>query len=150
MPLEQHRCEPCKSTYTRTFFFNNYSVGPPYPGMWNHWITGMTVCTQLCPTLCDLMNCILPGSSIHRIFQTKILKQITISFSRGSSQPRTRTHVSFISYNGRQFLYQLSHQGRSPRDDSTTSFYIRDLIIRAFGILGEWGILEWISCGFEG
>ena len=38
---------------------------------------------QLCPTLCDPMDCSLPGCSVHGIFQAKILEWITISFSRG-------------------------------------------------------------------
>ena len=36
---------------------------------------------QLCPTLCDPMNCSLPGSSIHGIFQARILEWVAISFS---------------------------------------------------------------------
>ena len=40
--------------------------------------------TQLCPTLCDPMDCSLPGS-IHEIFQARILEWVAISFSRGSS-----------------------------------------------------------------
>ena len=40
---------------------------------------------QWCPTLCDPMDCSLPGSSIHEIFQARILERIAISFSRGSS-----------------------------------------------------------------
>ena len=40
---------------------------------------------QPCPTLRDCMNCNLPGSSVHGIFQAKILEWVTISFSRGSS-----------------------------------------------------------------
>ena len=51
---------------------------------------------QSCPTLCDPMDCILPGSSIHGIFQAIVLEWIAISFSRGSSQPRDRTRVSRI------------------------------------------------------
>ena len=43
---------------------------------------------QLCLTLCDPMDCSLPGSSVHGIFQVKILEWVAISFSRGSSQPR--------------------------------------------------------------
>ena len=43
---------------------------------------------QLCLTLCDPMDCSLPGSSIHGIFQARILEWVAISFSRGSSQPR--------------------------------------------------------------
>ena len=34
------------------------------------------------------MDCSLPGSSVHGIFQAIVLEWITISFSRGSSQPR--------------------------------------------------------------
>ena len=43
---------------------------------------------QLCPTLCDPMDCSLSGSSIHGIFQTRVLEWIAISFSRGPSRPR--------------------------------------------------------------
>ena len=41
--------------------------------------------TQSCLTLCDPMDCSLPGSSVHGIFQAIVLKWIAISFSRGSS-----------------------------------------------------------------
>ena len=47
--------------------------------------------TQSCPTLCDPMDCSLSGSSIHGIFQARVLEWIAISFSRGSSRPRNRT-----------------------------------------------------------
>ena len=43
---------------------------------------------QSCPTLCDPMDCSLPGSAIHEIFQALVLEWAAISFSRGSSQPR--------------------------------------------------------------
>ena len=42
---------------------------------------------QSCPTLCDPMDCSLPGSSVHGIFQATILGWIAISFSRASFQP---------------------------------------------------------------
>ena len=41
--------------------------------------------SQLCPTPFDPMDCIPPGSSIHGIFQARILEWVVISFSRGSS-----------------------------------------------------------------
>ena len=41
---------------------------------------------QSSPTLCDPMDCSLPGSSVHGIFQARVLKWVAISFSRGSSQ----------------------------------------------------------------
>ena len=43
---------------------------------------------QSCPTLCDPVDCSLPGFSVHGILQPRILEWFTISFSRGSSQPR--------------------------------------------------------------
>ena len=51
---------------------------------------------QSCPTLCDPMDCSLPGSSVHGIFQAIVLECIAISFSKGSSQPRDRTQVFCI------------------------------------------------------
>ena len=47
-------------------------------------------------TLCDPMDCSLPGSSVHGIFQAIVLEWIAISFSRASSRPRDRTQVSHI------------------------------------------------------
>ena len=43
---------------------------------------------QSCPTLCDPMDCIPPGSSVHGISQVRILEWVATSFSRGSSPPR--------------------------------------------------------------
>ena len=56
---------------------------------------------QLCPTLCDPVNCSPPGSSILGILQARILEWVAISFSRGTSRPRDRTQVSRIA--GRRF-----------------------------------------------
>ena len=56
---------------------------------------------QSCPTLCNPMDCSLPGFSIHGIFQARILEWVAISFSRRSSQPRDWTWVSHIV--GRRF-----------------------------------------------
>ena len=50
-----------------------------------------------CPTLCDPMDCSPPGSSVHGIFQARILEWVAISFSRVSSQPRDQTRVSYES-----------------------------------------------------
>ena len=77
---------------------------------------------KLCPTLCDPMDYNLPGSSVHGISQSRILEWVAIPFSRGSSWPRDRTHISCI---GRWILdcwarreaYQ-SHQVTLPPGDS--------------------------------
>ena len=45
-------------------------------------------CFSHVPTLCDPMDCSLPGSSVHGISQARILEWVAIPFSRGSSQPR--------------------------------------------------------------
>ena len=42
---------------------------------------------QLCPGLCNPMDCSPPGSSVHGIFQVRILEWVAIFYSRGSSQP---------------------------------------------------------------
>ena len=52
---------------------------------------------QSCPTLSDLMDCSLPGSSVHGISKARILEWVAISFSRGSSQARDQTQVSYIA-----------------------------------------------------
>ena len=54
--------------------------------------------------LSDPMDCSLPGSSIHRILQARILEWVALSFSRRSSPPRDRTCIFCI---GRLILYQL-------------------------------------------
>ena len=52
---------------------------------------------QSCLTLCDPMDCSLPGSSVHGILQTRILQWAAIPFSKGSSQSRDESRVSCIA-----------------------------------------------------
>ena len=59
---------------------------------------------QLC---CDPMNYSPPGSSVHGIFQTRILEWVAISYSRTSSLPRNRIQIS-VSCIGRQILYHCT------------------------------------------
>ena len=60
---------------------------------------------QSCPALCDPMDCSPPGSSIHGILQSRILEWVAMPSSRGSSQPRDRTHISYVSCTDRRILY---------------------------------------------
>ena len=46
---------------------------------------------------CNPMDCSPSGSSVHKIFQARILKWVAISFSRGSSSPRDWTCISCIA-----------------------------------------------------
>ena len=47
--------------------------------------------TQSCPTFCDLMDCRLPGSSVHGSLHARILEWVAIPFSRASFRPRDGT-----------------------------------------------------------
>ena len=64
-----------------------------------------------CPTLCDPMDCSPPGSSVHGILQARILEWVATPSSGGSSQPRDRTCVSYVSCIGRRVLYHLERPG---------------------------------------
>ena len=46
---------------------------------------------QSCPTLCDLTECSPQGSSIHRIFEARILEWVAMPSSWGPSLPRDQT-----------------------------------------------------------
>ena len=43
---------------------------------------------------CDTMDSSLPGSSVHGILQARVLELVAVCFSRGSPQPKDRTHTS--------------------------------------------------------
>ena len=57
------------------------------------------------PNFCDPMDSSLPGSSVHRILQARVLEWLTISPFRGSSQSRNQTHISCVSCIGRWILH---------------------------------------------
>ena len=86
---------------------------------------------QSCPTLCDPRDCSLSGSSIHGIFQARVLEWIAIAFSRESSRPRDGTRVSRIA--GRRFtvwakntlpiMWRTNHKKRNRQQrDSVGNF----------------------------
>ena len=89
-------------------------------GRWNHqshidvnspasfykWCVCVWSVAHSCLTLCNSMPCSPPGSFVHRIFQARILEQVDISYSSGSSWPRDWTHVSSVSCIVRQILHR--------------------------------------------
>ena len=87
----------------RLFFVQQTSVKFSSPNM---NIESSCLSPQSYATLCDPVNCNPPGSSLHGIFQAKILDRVAVFFSRGSSWPRDGTHVSWVSYVGRCILYR--------------------------------------------
>ena len=96
---------PLKTAYTWIIFFSFRSVI-----LWllignlTHLHACMLSCSVM-STLCDPMDCIPPGSSVHGIIPARILEWVAISFFRRSSQSRDWTHISHVFCIGRQILY---------------------------------------------
>ena len=67
------------------------------------WLICVCVCVpaQSCMTLCDPLDRSPPASSVHGVFQARVLEGVVVSFSRGSSRPRDG---SYIFSTGRQTL----------------------------------------------
>ena len=66
------------------------------------------MCAQSGSTLCDPADCGPLGSSVHGVSEARVLEGVTVSYSRGSSEPRDRTQVSCVSCIGRQILYHCT------------------------------------------
>ena len=104
-PWWEDSCLPCLPVRTREgFFCTQCPAHRPRlagsPGGCSQraslgWCARMHA--QSCLTLCNPMDCSPPGSSVHGIFQARILEWIAIPFSRGSSQPKDWTWVSHIA-----------------------------------------------------
>jgi len=89
--------------------------------------------TQLCPTLCDPMDCSPPGSSVHGILQATILEGVVIPLSRGSSRsnnwlhqftfPPTRQEGSFLSTPSPAFIVcRLFDEGHSDQCEGSQTW----------------------------
>ena len=88
-----------------------YTENRKWPSHWpcslgpnTHKVKVKVLVTQSCPTLCDPIDGSLPGPSGHGIFQARIPAWVAIFFSRGSSQPRDRTCISWVSYTTGRFF----------------------------------------------
>ena len=72
--------------------YNVYAVWSPLP------TRGWAKLLQSCLTLFNPLNCNPPGSPVHGILQARILEWISMPSSRGSSQPRDWTCISWVSW----------------------------------------------------
>ena len=88
-----------------------------------HCKSTVHACAQSCLTLCNPMDCSPPCSSVHGIFQARVSGWVAIPFSRGSSQPRDQTEVSYIG--GRLFTI------RATREASLTTLKLLTMWITA-------------------
>ena len=75
------------------------SSNPAFLMMYSAYKLSKVLVAQLCLTLCDPMDCSLPGSTIHGIILPRILEWVAIPFSR----------IFLGLLYCRQILYQLSH-----------------------------------------
>ena len=98
---------------------------------------------QSCLTLCNPMDCSPPGSSVHGILQARILEWVAMPSSRGSSQPRDQTCVSYVSCIGRQVLYPSCHLGHhvlcAVLSHSVMSDSLRSRGLQPARLLCPWG-----------
>ena len=90
--------------------------------------------TQSCPTLCHLMHCSPPGSSVHGVLQARILEWVTISFSRGSSQLRGQTWVTCTA-------------GRSEPSEPPRKLYYRNKTLHNLRHWGSKGFFFFFKAG---
>ena len=85
----------------------NLGIEPTSPvlagGFFIHWAIGKHLANSCgliaksCPTLCDPMDCSLPGFSVQGTSQARTPEWVAIFFSRGSSPLRDHTWVSYIA-----------------------------------------------------
>ena len=118
----------------------------------------MFLFAQSCLILCDPMDCNPTGSSVHGIFQARILEWVAIAYSRGTSWPRDQTCISCVSYIGRQILYHwitwdvhkhIQRQRKvSVSEDVTTITCDTTITSQPLWILWNRGIRGWIREGF--
>ena len=80
--------------------------------------------TQYCLSLCHPMDCIPPGSSLHGIFQARIVEWVVIPISRRSSPSRDQTWVSCIA--GRFFTVWAIRE--APLGTYLATFYKSDVL----------------------
>ena len=88
-----------------------HSSQQDFEGRWYN--CALCVCVCACPVVSDSlrrMNRSPPGSSVHGILQARLPEWVAIhSLSRGSSWPRDRTYICFVSCTDRWILCQLCH-----------------------------------------
>ena len=100
-------CGPCQLflSFCSGASFLLFSMIPSYPTTSLIFLCMYDKSLQSWPILCEPMDCTPPGFSVHGILQARILKCVAMPFSRGSSQPKAQTCISYISCIGRSVLY---------------------------------------------
>ena len=90
--------------------------------------------SQSCPTLCDPMDCSLPGSSVYGVFQARVLEWVDHFLLQGIF-PTQGSNPGLLNY--RKTLYCLSHQGSQLRSSLVANFLCWVLVYDAIIELGS-------------
>ena len=88
------RKQPFPTTVTHHFPLQHFSF---------HLFHSIYVCS-VTSVMSDLAGCSLPGTSVHRILQARMLKRVAIPFSRGSSRSKDGNCIFYVSCIGRWVL----------------------------------------------
>ena len=98
-------CDLCCGVYQRTHICRIYI-----------YVLCCAKLLQLCPALCNPVDCSPPGSSVHGMLQARILEWVSMPSSKGSSQPRDLPNpgIKPRSLALRAVSLLLSHQGSPP------------------------------------
>jgi len=75
-----------------------------------------------------------PSPSVHGILQTRILEWFAIPFFGGSSHPRDRTRVSYVSCTGRRVLSHKCHLGSPAIREQAHKQPVREKSTRKVGV----------------
>ena len=89
---------------------------------------------QLCPTLCDPVDCSLPGSSVHEILQAKSLEWVAVSFSNAWKWKVTVKSLSsvWLSATPRTVAYQAPSMGFS-KEEYWSGVPLPSLVVKLLG-----------------
>ena len=82
--------------------------------------------TQLCPTLSDPMDWSLPGSSVHGIFQARVLEWGAIAFSRKYTKGRQKENYYYTSAIDVVTRVFKNHQ-RQKNLDNTVNYMFKNI-----------------------
>ena len=92
-----HRWQPTRLLHTWDSPGKNTGVGCHFL-LQCMKVKSESVITHSCPTLCDPMDCRLPGSSVHGIFQARVLELVAIAFSDVGCEYIYNTYIFFLDW----------------------------------------------------
>ena len=80
---------------------------------------------QSCPTLSDPMDCSLPGSSIHRIFQARVLEWGAIADTKRKEMNYLQTNVSNKTILESTFHSKIMHRHKPYQESPNTLLKVK-------------------------